>query len=432
MTSADTAGPGHQDKGKNRGKRARPFKIVIGIALAVALIWTGGWFAASRAIAGRIAGIEARAEAQGATLSCGNPSIGGFPFRFDVTCMPVSASCPAKQMFVDLAGIEALALAYNPSRALFAAKGPLTAKGPHGTTLDADWTSMQASLSLGLSGLKRYSMVADGLKARIGAPTGLTAELPVSADHAEFHLLRDEDAPGFLDMAVSVRRLSAVLPDRPTLPTIDGDLTAAIPETLTHQHEGDLAAAWIASGQPLRIEAMNATIDGVSIELSGEVTPAADGRLNGGLTLRFDQIDKLPDLINDLRPGSGARARQMITLVSALLRPVTIEGRTWREAQVTIASGQLRLGFIPLGTLPSIGARTEPGSPPTPAGEPFTDAAAPTGPVAAIAPGGEAAGKPLSAMGTPSALPAPSQEVKSASAAEALPEAVIKRCAATF
>ena len=415
MTSAEAAAPGPRRKG------GRAFKIVIGIAVAVALLWTGGWFAASRYVGSKINAIEARANAEGATLSCGNPSIGGFPFRFDVTCMPVAASCPAKEASIDLAGFEVVALAYNPNRALFAAKGPLAVKGPEGASLDANWTSLQSSLSLGLSGLNRYSLVADGLDARIAAPTRLPAGVPLSADHAEFHVLRDGDAPGFLDVAASVSRLSAALPGRPALPVIDGDVTAIVPEALVRA-EHDVAAAWVASGQPVRIEQLNATIGGVATQLSGEVTPAADGLLNGSLTVRLDQLDKLPDLVEGLKPGSGAKVKQMIGLVSALLRPVTVDGRSWREAKVTIASGKLMLGFIPLGTLPRIGHQLE-----APAAEgPAVAEAAPTGPAAAIAPGGEAAGKSLSAMAQPKTTEA---ATPTGTAAAALPEAVVKRCA---
>ncbi|MBN9432728.1 MAG: DUF2125 domain-containing protein [Bosea sp.] len=417
QTSPSGAPPAARPRGRRR------FRIVIGVVVALALIWTAGWFGLSHYLGGKIDALEARAAAEGATLSCGGRSIGGFPFRIDVTCMPVAAACPAEEVSVDLAGFEALGLVYNPGHALFAAKGPMTVKGPGGASLDANWTSLQSSLRLGFSGLKRYSLVADGLDARIAAPSRMTGAVPLSAEHAEFHVM--PEGGGLMDVALSVTRLTAAPPGRPSLPAIDADIAAAVPEVLARSRNGeDAAAAWVASGQPIRIDRMLTTIGGASADITGTLAPGADGLLNGKLTVRLDQLEKLPEVIDSLKPGSGDKARQMIGLVSALLRPVTVDGRTWREASVTINSGRASMGFIPLGTLPRIGpAPLEPVAPPAAGAEPGPVAnAEPTGPSAAIAPGGETAGRSLDAMSSP----APAIETP---AIEAPAMVALKRCA---
>ena len=410
-TGAAPAGPG---KGRRR------FKIILGLAVALCVIWTGGWFALRHYVGGKIDAIEARAAGEGAVLTCGDRSIGGFPFRFDVTCMPLAASCPAEAVSLDLAGIEAVGLAYNPNRALFAAKGPMSLKGPGGASVEANWTALQSSLRLGLSGLGRYSLVADGFDATLNVPDKLAAAVPVRAQHAEFHVVPDPAGAETLDLFLSLDQFSAMVPGRPTLPPIDTDIAIAVPASVV-MAQRDHAEAWVASGQPIRIDQLDMTIAGVSAAITGTVTPAADGLLNGRLTVRLDQLDRLPDLLEVLKPGTGAKARQMIGLVSALLRPVTVDGRSWREATVTIASGRANLGFIPLGTLPRVGppplvlppAETVPTGPVAAAElPPEPEAVAPaTGPEAAIAPGGESAGRPLN--------PAP----------DMTPEPVVKRCA---
>ncbi len=405
------------------GKGRRRFQILIGVAIALCLLWTGGWFALRHYVGGKIDGLEARAAAEGATLTCGDRSIGGFPFRFDVTCMPLAAACPAEAVSLDLAGLEAVGLAYNPNRALFAAKGPLTIKGPGGATADANWTSLQSSIRLGLSGLSRYSMVADGFDATVSDPVRLPAPIPLRAQHAEFHVVPDPATAELLDVFLSLDQFTAMVPGRPTLPPVDTDIALAVPTSVAMAH-GDRAAAWIASGQPIRIDQLDTTIGGVSSAISGEVTPAADGLLNGRLTVRLDQLDRLPDLLELVKPGSGAKAKQMIGLVSALLKPVTVDGKTWREATVTIASGRAMLGFIPLGALPRIGPAPLVLPPAAPdATGPIASAepppAAPAGPAAAIAAGGESAGKPLN----PPAEASPGLEKPLA------PVAALKRCA---
>lgn len=408
------------------GKGRRRFQILILVVLALAVLWTAGWFALRHYVGGRIDGFEARAAAEGAVLSCGDRSIGGFPFRFDVTCIPVAASCPAEAISLDLAGLEAIGLAYNPGHAIFAAKGPLAIKAPDGASIDANWTSLQSSIRLGFSGLKRYSLVADGFDATLADPRRAPAPIPLRAQHAEFHAVPDPAGADMLDLFLSLDQFTATLPGRPTLPSIDSDIAAAVPAVLVMQH-GDTAEHWIASGKPIRIDRLDTTIAGVAASVTGEVTPAADGLLNGHLVVRLDQIDKLPDLVETLKPGSGQKARQMIGLVSALLRPVTVDGKTWREATVTIANGRAMLGFIPLGTLPRIGPApyVPPAEPPAlPPAEPET-----TGPVASAEPAPEppaaAVPPPAGATGASAGAPATREPEIAAEPAH------VKRCAVT-
>ncbi|MBZ9937350.1 DUF2125 domain-containing protein [Mesorhizobium sp. BR1-1-16] len=414
MSSATDTGPAPATPGKGR----RRFQILIVAVLAIAVLWTGGWFGLRHYVGGKLDVLEARASAEGAVLTCGDRSIGGFPFRFDVTCMPLAAACPAEAVSLALAGIEAIGMAYNPNRALFAAKGPLALQAPGGARLDANWTSLQSSIRMGLGGLKlggsgfgglsRYSLVADGFDATLADPSRLAAPIPLRAHHGEFHVLPDQAGADMVDLFLSLDQFTALIPGRPALPPVDTDIAVAVPAMLVTAH-GDRAAAWVASGKPVRIDQLDTTIGGVASSITGELTPAADGLLNGRLTVRLDQLDHLPDLVETLKPGSGARARQMIGLVSALLRPVTVDGKTWREATVTVASGRAMLGFIPLGTLPRIGpeplvqppASTFPAPLPDTSEAPKPVAPAPTPPVASadpsavIAPGGESAGKPL-------------------------------------
>ncbi|SHF51919.1 hypothetical protein SAMN02745157_2284 [Kaistia soli DSM 19436] len=404
MSSATDTRPAPTRPGRGR----RRFQILLVFIIAIALLWTAGWFGLRHYVSGKLDALEARAGAEGAVLTCGNRSIGGFPFRFDVTCMPIAAACPAEAVSLDIAGIEAIGMAYNPNRAIFAAKGPLALKAPGGASVDANWTSLQSSIRMGFSGLSRYSLVTDGFDATLADPSRLAAPIPLRAQHGEFHVLPDQAGADMLDVFLSLDQFTAFIPGRPVLPPVDTDMAVAVPTSVVMAH-GDRAAAWIASGEPIRIDQLDTTIGGVASSITGELTPATDGLLNGRLTVRLDQLDRLPDLLETLKPGSGAKARQMIGLVSALLRPVTVDGKTWREATVTVASGRAMLGFIPLGVLPRIGPEPVVQPPvsalplPLPdtstAEEPAAPApsapAASANPSAAIAPGGESAGKPL-------------------------------------
>ena len=43
---------------------------------------------------------------------------------------------------------------------------------------------------------------------------------------------------------------------------------------------------------------------------------------------------------------------QILVPLSAFLKPVQVDGKTWRETTQTIKNGRVSAGFIPLGRLP--------------------------------------------------------------------------------
>lgn len=372
-----------------RSRTARRFKILIGIVVAILILWTGGWFAARHYVTGKIAAIEARAADEGATLSCAEQSVSGFPFRIGVTCTQLQASCPAEEASLDLAGIEAMGLLYNPGHALVAAKGPLQLKGPNGIGAQANWTSLESSVRLGFSGLKRYSLVTDGLDAKLSAPQRLDGPIALKADHAEFHVVPDPDTAGMFDLFASVTNGTAAVPGRPDMPPLTSDVEIAVPKAMLARG-GDAVAAWMASGQPVSIRRLELDLAGLSTAIAGDATVDGNGLISGKFTVRVSALDRLPELVEHFRPGAGQKVARLIAPVSMMLRPVSAEGRNWREATINVQRGRATLGFIPLGQIPPL-RRTEfaaaPAAAPAPAPAPVEAAPAPA---PSLAPAAEA------------------------------------------
>lgn len=368
-----------------RGRRR--FQILIGVVITLCVLWTVGWFAIRHYAAGKINFVEQAVAAEGGTFTCGQKSIAGYPFKLDVTCTPVIAACPADEVSLELTGIEAIGLIYNPGHAIFALKGPMTLQGPRGTTLDANWTSLQSSVRVGLDGLKRSSVVADGVDATLRYPEKFAAPVGARAQHAEFHMLQNSASADALDLFLTLDQFTAALPDKPALPPITSRIAATVPKAMVKQG-GDPAEAWIDSGAPITIQQLDFTMAGVTTSLSGELTAAADGLVSGKLTVRVDALDKLPDLAETLHPGSRDKVSKLIGPIAAFLKPVTIDGRQWREASIAIKNGRAALGFIPLGVIPPL--RPAPPAPepaPAPAETPMAAApAAPEPPAASPSP----------------------------------------------
>lgn len=392
------------DTPRARSRTARRFKILIGIVVAILILWTGGWFAARHYVTGKIAAIEARATDEGATLSCAEQSVSGFPFRLGVTCTKLEASCPAEEASLDLAGIEAMGLLYNPGHALIAAKGPLQLKGPNGIGADADWKSLESSLRVGFSGLKRYSLVTDGLDAKLNAPQRLDGPIAVKADHAELHVLPDPDTADTFDLFASVTNGTAAVPGRPDLPPLTSDVEIAVPKAMLARG-GDAVAAWIASGQPVSIRRLELDLAGLSTAIAGDATVDGDGLISGKFTVRVSALDRLPELVDHFRPGAGQKVARLIAPVSMMLRPVSAEGRNWREATINVQRGRATMGFIPLGQIPPL-RRTEIAAAPATAPAETAPAPAPSMTPAAEAPAAEAPA-PAEPPAATAAVPAP-------------------------
>lgn len=347
MTVSQAGGPAKRRSG------GLGFKILIGVAIFLALAWTGGWFAIRHYVAGKIDAVVARAEAEGASLSCGAQSLSGFPFRLGVTCTPLQAACPAEDASVSVAGIEAVGLVYNPGHLLFDARGPLAVSGPDGISASANWSALQSSLRIGFSGLKRYSIVSDGLDATLTAPGRLAGSAAFKADRAELHLIPDPDAAGVIDIFSTVENGVVTLPGRPEVPPVTTNVAVGVPESVV-RGRADPVAAWIASGQPVRIDRAEIDVAGLSVALAGTATIDAAGFVSGDFTVRLSALDLVPALVDRFRPGSGEKVARLIGPVSALLRPVDADGKRWREARVTVQRGRATLGFIPLGQIPSL------------------------------------------------------------------------------
>lgn len=345
--------------GRPAGKAKRRFQIVIGIALVIVALWTGGWFVLRHYVAGKIGHIEQLAADQGATLSCGEQALNGFPFRIGVRCTPLAASCPADDVSLQLAGLEAIALIYNPGHAIFAAKGPLAVAGPRGETLNANWQSLESSVRIGTSGLKRTSMVVEGLDAALRYPPRFEDPVQVKAEHAEFHVLPDDAIAGSMDLWLELTGFAPTVPGiTATLPKIDASMQAIVPEAILRDRHP--VEAWLASGAPVRLAGLRIDMAGLSTIIAGDFTASPSGLLSGQMTVRVNRLDALPEIAENLHPGSRDKVKRLIGPVTAFLKPVTVDGQTWREATISIRNGKAAMGFIPLGNVPPLGREAEP------------------------------------------------------------------------
>ncbi|MCX5494593.1 DUF2125 domain-containing protein [Kaistia dalseonensis] len=335
----------------------RRFQLIILAALLLVALWSAGWFAIRHYAEGRLAAIQQDVADQGGSFACESERISGFPFRFVLNCTPAAITLPDSGLSARVSAVEAIALAYNPTHLLAAAQGPLVLRLHDGLGVNAEWSAAKASLRVGLSGrLKRFSGVVDDLDISLESPDKLIAATDLKAKHGELHLLQADGDATALEIWSTAQGLAAMLPGAPALPTLNGDVHAILPGALpAHRDETvDPVAAWLAAGGEVKLDRLGVDVGGFMAVASGDLTVSPDGLVSGRVAVRVDQLDKLPDLIEAIRPGHRDQVARIIGPLAAFLKPVTVDGKTWRETTVTIKDGRATVGFIPLGTIPPL------------------------------------------------------------------------------
>jgi hypothetical protein len=357
----DPAGKDASAPAKPRSVR-RKFQFVIVAALVLCALWAGGWFVANHLASEKIAALKADFVARGGVIGCDQESLGGFPFKFSLNCAPASLDLPERGLSARVGALEAIALLYNPGHVLTSVQGPLSLKAPGDIGVEANWTSLETSLRVGTSSLKRFSAVTDNLTSTITAPLATRLPTAASAKHAEIHLLQNSADATALDFAGTVDDFATTIPGAPPLPKLSGQLYATLPGALPEFRDGrvDPLPAWLAAGGQLKLGRLSLDVGGFLAMSSGDLSVARNGEISGRVAIRVDQLDRLPDLAETLHPGSRDRVAQIIGPLSAFLKPVEADGKTWRETTLTIKNGKVSAGFIPLGRIPplKLGAAT--------------------------------------------------------------------------
>ena len=132
-------------------RRLWPVFVMPGLVVVLAIGWSVFWYIASSEIGRQFEGWQAREARAGRVYKCGDLSVGGFPFRFEVNCANASASLSsqtASQAPIQgrVARILAVAQVYNPKLMIAEFSSPATIVPQGGQSLTARWSLAQASV----------------------------------------------------------------------------------------------------------------------------------------------------------------------------------------------------------------------------------------------------------------------------------------------
>ncbi|HSI41942.1 MAG TPA: DUF2125 domain-containing protein [Xanthobacteraceae bacterium] len=316
--------------------------------------WSGAWFYAAGRAEREIDAWIAREATQGRAWSCGQRSLGGFPFRFELLCDAPRLDFAGAGGWEATAGrAHAVAQVWDPGHIIVEFQSPARlAEAAGGQVYEASWTLLQSS-GVGTGGRPdRISTAADNLEIRAaGAP----ASLLFAARHVEVHARRHPDAAeGTLDLAALLRgaRGPAATGSASAVP-VDGELQAtitAMPEARSMPTEQRLRLWQEAGGRAKLALGRISAGDAASLTTTADVGLDSSGRLDGEANMSAVGIDRLSAALTaaGLMPPALAALAPMARAAGT---PAEVNGQRAASFAFTLKRGRISLGLLPLGSI---------------------------------------------------------------------------------
>ena len=262
--------------------------VLVGAAIAVVVaIWSAGWLFISNEIRNQV-GLLAQGDGQGQPkLTCARLDIGGYPFRFNLTCG--EATVVSGDITVTLPRVEVAALVFQPTLFHLRAIGPATIEDAFlGGQNEITWSNLEGSLRItDWKRIARLSVVADEAS---WSDTLVTETLLGRATRAEFHLV---DVPAKHDATKGLATLEGyVLLDGTAVPdwtVANGDLAATVeitnlPDNLTAL-PADPVREWQAAGGRIAISEIKGVEGDDTITVTGDLALSDQGLAEGSIEI---------------------------------------------------------------------------------------------------------------------------------------------------
>lgn len=265
----------------------------------VILGWMGGWIVIRQRTAEALDAWVAREAVQGRQWDCPGRSVGGFPFRIEVSCPQITMQ--RGDLKLSAMGVNSVTQVYQPRHTIFEIAGPVSV-GDGRAAFDASWSDLRASVRTSDTGLQTASLAIGGPKIRV---TGLAAaETGASARALTMHVRPDPARPaadGVFDLVASLSEGTIPLLDQlvGSAEPVDGELQLAASQIRDPGRLGPVEAIerWREAGGGLRIALLSLNKGPRRLQGTGEL--ALDelhrpiGRLDASATGLGDLIASL-------------------------------------------------------------------------------------------------------------------------------------------
>jgi hypothetical protein len=302
--------------------------------IVLAIGWSIFWYV-SATITGREIGAWIQREAEdGRNWTCPERSVGGYPFRIEITCKNPSFAGPAAGIAITgkLGGMHLVAQIYNPKLIVGEADSPLELTLPQESShTHVNWKLLQISVRGGPDALQRASLVADNIEFNVVA-NGRT--FGGRADNLQVHLRQGAQEQHAYDFAVtSTNTISA-----------DLDNATGINAPATLQAYGTVTQANAIGGGtiPQLLERWRSA--GGSLVLDNAALVKGSLNAQGKGTLQIDSAHRLDGRV-DLTASGLAPVLQRYGIAPQLLDVGSLIGGLLTGRAPPPGSGQLRLAL---------------------------------------------------------------------------------------
>jgi len=372
---------------RSRSARLRKRRYIGTLILFLALVggWSYLWYYATGKAEVAIDGWRAREARAGRIYTCGSQSIGGYPFRIEVTCDKAAAVFRSNQPPVEIktSSILVAAQLYQPTLLISDFYGPLTiADLGHAPNIIVNWKLAQSSVRGTPSAPERISLVFD--QPVVERINGNNRQSVLKAQHIEVHGRLAGGSVTNKPIIETVLRIRAAaapeLHPAAAMP-IDADIT-----TLLRGLNDFSPKPWSARFRELqavdgRVDITQARVQqGDTIAVGdGTLSLNTSGRLQGQLRVTVANIepflaavgtpqvvqnspdmDRLSGALDRLLPGLGNVARQQATSsnlslgINLLGEQTTLEGKRAVTLPLRFDDGSVFLGPIWIGNTPAM------------------------------------------------------------------------------
>ena len=297
----------------------RPWYMFYPLAgmLLLCAVWSGYWFVANREIQQQIATEHKKLQTEGVDLQCGQAFWGGFPFRFEFTCL--NLSFVSQQATITTPKLRAVAQAYNPFHILLLIDGPTTIAKGNVKLASVNHRNGIVSIQYDTSGnLDLRSEFFD--IAVEGQAKAKSLRLFVRKQGDKIDLAGDTDAIVLQPSNTVVDRMAFV---------------AATSAVETETPVLDITSVKLSAGP-------------TNIEGQGQLEVNAAHKLSGKLTTQTNDIDAVLKLI---APFSGMNEQSGTALKSLLALQGNDPKLPAQKAEFTAKEGELYWGAMKIGNL---------------------------------------------------------------------------------
>jgi hypothetical protein len=264
------------------------------LLLLVAVAWTVAWFVIQdRVNDGLDRWLAAEGQA-GRQWTCQDRSVGGYPFRIEVTCAALRLQ--RGEVSASLGRVQSVAQVYQPRHVITEVGGPLRLTDGR-ITVQGTWQLLEASVRGSSTGVQRASLVAEAPNLQVtgAAPT----EIGLSSQRLEAHVRPNPrgQQDGAYDAAISI--LQARIPGLDALlggaepANLQLDVTATRAEGFRGRPVLDEVERWREADGRLKILLASLAKGPRRMEAKGELRLDEQHRPAGELTLAAAGIEGL-------------------------------------------------------------------------------------------------------------------------------------------